>query len=124
MLLNLPRLVHLVTSIAATGRNRPSPCRASTHLAQAIDALDGSGFAAQLVKRIETLIDEAAATKCSTSRRGRRLQERIEAYGSREAARSNEDRHKRDVGGSLPMSCGSCRLAWLPRCNGGWASEC
>ncbi len=67
--------------------------------ARAIDVLDGSGFAAlQLVKRIETLIDEAAEPLNTRHlEEADALQERIEAYGSRGSGKKQlEDRHKRE----------------------------
>ncbi len=67
--------------------------------ARAIDVLDGSGFAAlQLVKRIETLIDEAAEPlNARHLEEADALQERIEAYGSRGSGKKQlEDRHKRE----------------------------
>ena len=76
--------------------------------ARAIDALDGSGFAAlQMVKRIETLIDEAAEPlNARHLEEADALQERIEAYGNAEAERNNlKTVTNVNIGDSLPMSC-------------------
>ena len=50
-----------------------------------------------MVKRIETLIDEAAEPlNARHLEEADALQERIEAYGNRGSGKNNEDRHKRE----------------------------
>ena len=65
------------------------------------------GSALQMVKRIETLIDEAAEPlNARHLEEADALQERIEAYGNAEAERNNlKTVTNVNIGDSLPMSC-------------------